>query len=139
MKRVYSEVIYYVLIPLFLVLALFGLIMFISSRVHKDETDRDKIYHANFWSAVIGIIFGAIIESLALGFTIAFIQKMKTAQLVDTYQLFCILLYILPVIPFIFLLYIIVRFIRIVSQHTEEVKYLSASEDYEERDRFFRK
>lgn len=133
-RQVYKEVILYVLIPLFLVLCLFAIIMFVGSRLGKNETDRQKRYRANFWSAVIGIIFGAILEALALGFSVAFIEKITSFGLEETYELFLKLLYVFPFIPLLFLIYVCVKFVLIIYRHVWEERYLAKSEDYEERD-----
>lgn len=133
-ETVYKEVILYVLVPLFLVLCLFGIVMFLRSRVGTHETDRQKRYRANFWSAVIGVIFGAVLEALALGFSVAFIEKITLFGLEETYDFFLKLLHIFPFVPLIFLIYACVKFVLIVYRHVWEEQYLEKSEDYEERD-----
>ncbi len=133
-ETVYKEVILYVLVPLFLVLCLFGIVMFVRSRVGKNETDRQKQYRSNFWSAVIGVIFGAILEALALGFSVAFIEKITLLGLEGNYEFFLGMLHVFPFVPLLFLIYACVKFVLIVYRHVWEERYFDKSEDYEERD-----
>ncbi len=117
--KVYDEVINYVLIPIFIVIFIFGLIIIFAS--HKDRKDRDprRQFKVNYWGAIIGIIFGALLLTVSIGFSVAFIEKMYNHHLINTYPWILALLSIFPLIPLGFLIYCIVKFVKLLKHRNE--------------------
>ncbi len=124
--KVYTEVIYYVLIPMFLVLVLFGAILIVMAYKEKKGIDVRRRFKVNYWASIAGIIFGAVLFSVALGFACAMIQKLYVHELVNSYLLLVIALCVLPIICFVVMLFCIIRLIRLlkqqdlISQNSEE-------------------
>lgn len=106
------EVVYMVLIPLFVTLVLYGLFVFFYSMKMRNKNQREKNYVISFWSSVIGIVFGAVLLSVSIGFVIAFVKRVEAEGLVVNNQLIYTLFCCFPVIPFLFLISFIYRFLK---------------------------
>lgn len=117
--KIYTEVIYYVLIPIFIVILVFGIAMIVVALKDKKEVDLNRRFKMNYWSSIVGIIFGAILLTVSLGFSIAFLEKIYSNQLQDTYPLLLGLLYVFPVVPLGFLIFCIVKFIKVLNHRNE--------------------
>ncbi len=111
-----EEVIYMVLIPLFVTLILYGFFVFFYSLHMKDKDQQRKNYVISFWSSVIGVLFGAILLSVSIGFVIALIKRVNTQGLVVNNQFLYTLFCCFPVVPFIFLIIFIRRFLKTLKQ-----------------------
>jgi len=123
-QKYYEELIWFVLIPLLIVLIVFGLFLFFS-RKKENKDILEYNYKANFFSSLIAVFFGAILFSVSLGFSITFINAVYLNKLESVYPFMIILLYIFPVIPFAFLIYFVVHFIKVIkSQEKENDVYL---------------
>lgn len=117
--NVYKEVIYYVLIPVFIIILIFGIAIIVVAQKDKKQVDLNRRFKMNYWSSVVGIIFGAVLLTLSLGFSIAFIEKIYTYHLAQTYPWVLVLLCIFPLIPLGFLIYCIVKLIRTLKHKNE--------------------
>lgn len=117
--KIYTEVIYYVLIPVFIVILIFGLAMIYVAIKDKKEVDLNRRFKMNYWSSIAGIIFGAILLTVSLGFSIAFLEKIYTNQLQDAYPLLVGLLYVFPIVPLGFLIFCVVKFVKVLNHRNE--------------------
>ncbi len=122
-----SEVIYLVLIPLFVTLVFYGLFVFFYSMKVQDKSR--KSYVISFWSNVIGILFGAVLLSVSIGFVIALIRRVEVEGLVVNNQILYTLFCFFPIIPFLFLCNFIRKFIQILHK---KGKIDEGEESYEE-------
>ncbi len=125
-----DEVIYMVLIPLFVTLIFYGLFVFFYSIRMKDKDQRRKNYVISFWSSVIGILFGAVLLSVSIGFVMALVRRVNTLGLVVSNQIFYTLFCCFPVIPFIFLLSFIRKFLKTL-KYKEELDEIEEEEKEE--------
>ncbi len=112
--KTYKEVIYYILVPLFIALMIFGFILFLTNRKKNKNNDLEYTYKVNYWSSVIGIIFGAMLLAVSIGFCVLFIQRLNLYGLADKFQVLIVFLFIFPFIPFAFLIYFIIKFINTI-------------------------
>lgn len=110
--KTYKEVIYYILVPLFIVLMIFGFILFLTNRKKDKNNDVEYTYKVNYWSSVIGIIFGAMLFAVSIGFCVLFIQRLHLYELADKFSVLVVFLFIFPFIPLAFLIYFIIKFIN---------------------------
>lgn len=121
MKAVYSssnleQIIWYVLVPLTVALLIFTLFSYFYNLAHYKKRPNHTNYVINFWSSVLGIIFGAMLLAAALGFSLAFIQNVQELNLVAEKQFFYYFFMVFPIIPFIFLIVSIRRFLLNLSK-----------------------
>ncbi len=126
--KIYDEVIYYVLIPIFLVLILFGVVLIVVTYKEKKGIDLKRRFRINYWADIVGIIFGALLFSVALGFACAMIQKLYVHQLLSSYWLLSIALGILPIICFTVMLLCIIRLIRLLRKQDDDERIDSHEE-----------
>lgn len=113
--NIYKEVIYYVLIPIFIVILVFGIAIIVVAQKDRIKEDIERRFRLNYWSSVVGIIFGALLLTVSLGFSVAFIEKIHAYHLTQSYPWVLVLLYVFPIVPFCFLIYCIVKLIKVLN------------------------
>ena len=126
-----NEVIYMVLIPLLVTLVVYGLFVFIYSAKMRNKDQREKNYVISFWSSVIGILFGAVLLSVSLGFIMALVKRVEVQGLIVSNQTLYTLFCCFPIIPFIFLLAFIWKFLKTL-KYGSQLYESKAREDEEE-------
>lgn len=104
----------YVLVPVAIVIVTVGIALFIYSRVHKDHENPHYNFVMNFWSSLIGIIITGAILAMAVGFSIAMTEKMQEYGLVEEKKMLYYLLKYFIIIPFIFVVCYIVKFLKTI-------------------------
>jgi len=127
-KSYYEEIVWFVLIPLFIVLIVFGLALIITSRKKNKQNEGLYNYRANFWSSMIGILFGASLLAVSIGFSYTFIKTIYLNHLEANYPFVLILLYVFPLVPFGFLIYFIVHLMKTL-KYSDKVLEESKDED----------
>ena len=115
-KTVYSEenmrvLLYYVMIPLIVLLILFFICIKIYEHRNKKKNLNRTNFVINYWSNVIGIIFTAILLSVSIGFSLAFTENVRVLNAIDENIFFYYFFMVFPVFPLIFLIYYICKFI----------------------------
>lgn len=120
---------WYIIIPLLVIMLIFSCFIFIYNLKNKEKRPNRTTYVINFWSDVFGIIFGAMLLSVSIGFSCAFIQTVRDLNAISTNTFFYYFFMFFPVIPLIFLIIFIVKFVMnlnkryIVEQEDEKVYY----------------
>ncbi len=104
----------YVLIPVAAVIIIVGVSLFIYSTIHKDHEDPRYNFVMNFWSSLIGIILTGAILAMAVGFSVAMTEKMQEYGLVEEKKMLYYLLKYFIIIPFIFVIWYIVKFLKTI-------------------------
>ena len=115
-QTVYSEenmrvLLFYVIIPLLIILVLFFIGTKIYEHFNKDKDLNRTNFVINYWSNVMGIIFTAILLSVSIGFSLAFTENVRALNAIeDNYFLYYFFM-VFPVFPLFFLVFYIVKFI----------------------------
>lgn len=126
-RNSYTEILYYLLIPLAIALAVFGIFLLVSS---KKKGTKEHTYRVNFWSSFLGVFFGALLFSIALAFSVVFIRRIYELGLVGTYKIVLGVLYVFPIIPLAFLVYFIYHFFYVINHRNDQiVEELSLEEE----------
>lgn len=119
----------YVLVPVVLVILIVGICLFLYSRKHKDHEDPHYNFVMDFWSSLIGIVITGAILAIAVGFSIAMTEKMREYGLVEEKKALYYLLKYFIILPFVFVVWYIVKFLKTIyykpSRKKEEVSDLS--------------
>lgn len=113
---IYKEVIFYVLIPIFVVLIMFAFILLCTSRKRDEIGQANYNYKVDYWSGALGVILGSSLTSLAIGFSTCFIIKIYKYDLANRYMIILVMLYILPVITIGFLIYFINMYVKVLKK-----------------------
>ncbi len=124
-----EKVIKYVVIPLLIVLLIFWIFQFIYKIRHRKDMDSEKNYVINYWSQVISIIFCAVVLGVVNGFSIAYIQEVRNYGLIEQNQFFYYFLMFFPIVPFVFLIVLIRRFLKNIKEYKEEKGSYNEEED----------
>lgn len=121
MQTIYSIrnlriLLFYIMIPLLIVLILF----FIFSRIYikkRENKDSNKTnYVLNYWGDVLGIVFSTILLSVSIGFAAALMKTLRDLNAISENIVFYYAFAIFPIIPFIFLYLYIKKFIRNINK-----------------------
>ena len=113
-----GKVLWYVLVPLIVVLLCFYLFIFIYDRKTKKK-DAYHNYVINYIGNVISIIFGAAFLGVTIGFSCAFIQTLMDYGMVQENQFLYYLVLFFPILPLIFFLFFIGKFIKNLKRKEE--------------------
>ncbi len=121
MQTIYSIrnlriLLFYVMIPLLIVLILF----FIFSRIYikkRENKDSNKTnYVLNYWGDVLGIVFSTILLSVSVGFAAALMKTLRDLNAISENIVFYYAFALFPIIPFIFMYLYIKKFIRNINK-----------------------
>ncbi len=103
------EVWYYVVIPILIIL----LIYFVFNLVyHRKKGTYYYNYVVDYVYSTLGVLFCSLLLCLLLGYSIATIQILSEANVIQNNILMFIVLLILPIIPTIFLGYVLKVYIK---------------------------
>lgn len=104
-----AEVWYYVVIPILIIL----LIYFVFNLVyHRKKGTYYYNYVVDYVYSTLGVLFCSLLLCLLLGYSIATIQILSEANVIQNNILMFIVLLILPIIPTIFLGYVLKVYIK---------------------------
>lgn len=104
-----AEVWYYVVIPILIIL----LIYFVFNLVyHRKKGTYYYNYVVDYVYSTLGVLFCSLLLCLLLGYSIATIQILSEANVIQKNILMFIVLLILPIIPTIFLGYVLKVYIK---------------------------
>ena len=99
-----KEVLYYVVIPIIIIL----LVYFIFTLIYKKKKGTYYYnYVVDYVYSTLGIIFCALLVALLFGYSIATLQILFVNNVIKDYLILTIILFILPIIPTCFLVYVI--------------------------------
>lgn len=133
-QTVYSErnmrvLLYYVIIPLIVLLILF----FIGIKIYEHHNKKKNInrtnYVVNYWSNVIGVLFTAILLSVSIGFSLAFTENVRALNAIEENKFFYYFFTVFPVFPFFFLVFYITKFITNIRRKEKLDKEEEEEED----------
>ncbi len=115
-QTVYSEenmrvLLFYIIIPLLVILVLFFIGTKIYEHHNKDKDLNRTNFVINYWSNVMGIIFTAILLSVSIGFSLAFTENVRALNAIEENIFFYYFFMVFPVFPLFFLVFYIVKFI----------------------------
>ena len=115
-QTVYSEenmrvLLFYVIIPLLIILVLFFIGTKIYEHRNKDIDLNRTNFVINYWSNVMGIIFTAILLSVSIGFSLAFTENVRALNAIEENIFFYYFFMVFPVFPLFFLIFYITKFI----------------------------
>ncbi len=112
----------YVFVPVVIVVLLVGISLFVYSKKNKDHDDPHYNFVMDFWSSLIGIIITGTILAIAVGFSVAMTEKMQEYGLVEEKKMLYYLLKYFIVIPFIFVIWYIVKFLKTIYHKPKKKK-----------------
>ena len=124
MKTIYSMenlkvLLFYVMLPLTIILILFYLFTKIYSNKRSNADINYTNYVINYWSNFLGIFFAATLLSVSIGFAAAFIKTLNELEIVAENIFLYYFFMLFPIIPCIFLLSYIRKFLKNIKKKEE--------------------
>ena len=104
-----AEVWYYVVIPILIILLIYFVFNFL---YRKKKGTYYYNYVVDYVYSTLGVLFCSLLLCLLLGYSIATIQILSEANVIQNNILMFIVLLILPIIPTIFLTYVLKIYIK---------------------------
>lgn len=104
-----AEVWYYVVIPILIILLIYFVFNFL---YRKKKGTYYYNYVVDYVYSTLGVLFCSLLFCLLLGYSIATIQILSEANVIQNNILMFIVLLILPIIPTIFLGYVLKIYIK---------------------------
>ena len=116
-SAVYNEknfkiLLFYIIIPLTILLLVFFIGTKIYEKLRKNKDINHTNYVINYWTSFIGIFIASILLSISIGYVAAFTKLVNDYNALDDNIFFYYFFMIFPIIPFIFLIIYIRKFIR---------------------------
>lgn len=121
-----KDIMQYVLIPIVMVIIVVGVALFIYSKKVEDHESPRYNFVMNFWSSLIGIVITGAILAIAVGFSFAMTEKMREYNLIEEKKMLYYLLKYFIIIPFIFVLWYIVKFLKTIYYKPKKEKQVAA-------------
>lgn len=104
-----AEVWYYVIIPILVIL----LIYFTFSVIYKKKKGTYYYnYVVDYVYSTLGIIFCSLLFCLILGYSIATLEILSTANILKDHIFLVLIAFFLPIIPASFLVYLIIIYLK---------------------------
>lgn len=104
-----AEIWYYVVIPILVILLIY---LVFSLLYRKQKGTYYYHYVVDYVYSTLGIIFCSLLFCLILGYSIATIQILMVNDVIREYMLLAIIIGILPIIPSVFLVYVLRIYIK---------------------------
>lgn len=138
-QAVYSEenfrvLLFYVILPLICILLLFfiGTKIYIYIRKKREKNVNHTNYVVNYWTNVLGILVAAILLSVSIGFSLSFTRQVRELNAIDENLILYYFFMVFPIIPFIFLIIYIRKFI-VNMRYSDQIEENDEEENTDEQ------
>lgn len=101
----------YVLLPVMAIVVVVGFFVFIYSRRSKKDNIEKYNYVIDLWTTLIAIVVVGALLAVTLGFSLSLTNTIKSLNLIEGHELIYYIVLITPIVPGIFLLIYIYKFI----------------------------
>lgn len=121
-SAVYSEknlkiILFYIIIPLTILLLIFFLGTKIYERLRKDKDVNRTNYVINYWTSFVGVFIASVLLSVSIGYGVAFTNLVRDYNAINENVFFYYFFMVFPIIPFVFLIIYIRKFLRNLKKH----------------------
>ena len=114
-KSSFIDLIVKMFLPILIIVVIVGIVLFIYSKNAEKKGVTDYKNKVNFHSALISIVITLILLAITVCFSVNFINVMRSENLIENNKIVYYTVIGSPLIPFIFLIYLIVRFVKSLS------------------------
>lgn len=106
------KLITWILIPIFVAIITFalGLLFYSMGSENREETKYNRAM--TIWSSGLAILISALLVGMSVGFGLSFTDLLNQYELTPVYKLVYYFYLILPIVPFGFLIYFAINFIK---------------------------
>lgn len=132
-KKEFIGLIGEVFIPILIIVIIVGIVLGLYKKNAEKKGIKGYNNRINFHASLISIVVTLVLLALTVIFSVNFINVMKSEGLVQTNKIIYYLIILSPVIPFIFLIYLITRLVKYIPDDEEkETKNEDFSNDLED-------
>ena len=116
-NAVYNEknfkiLLFYIIIPLTILLLVFFIGTKIYEKLRKNKDINHTNYVINYWNSFIGVFIASVLLSVSIGYGVAFTKLVNDYNALDDNIFFYYFFMAFPIIPLIFLIIYIRKFIH---------------------------
>lgn len=108
----------WVFIPVSVMVVIVGLIALIYKKVSKNTNRTNRMI--DFFTSLLAIVVTSLLLVIVVSFAISFIETMRERNLIEANKLIYYLILFIPIIPFSFLVYCIVKFAKTIALGKED-------------------
>lgn len=110
----------WIFIPVAVIIVVVGIISIIYKKVSKNKKNSSRII--DLFTSLLSIVITSLLLVIVINFSLSFIETMKSKGLVEGNEIIYYLILFIPIIPFLFLIYCIVKFAKAIALgHQEEI------------------
>lgn len=119
-KKEFIGLIGEVFIPILIIVIIVGIVLGLYKKNAEKKGIKGYNNRINFHASLISIVVTLVLLALTVIFSVNFINVMKSEGLVQTNKIIYYLIILSPVIPFIFLIYLITRLVKYIPDDEDE-------------------
>lgn len=135
-KKEFIGLIGKVFIPILIIVIIVGIILFLYKKNAEKKGIKGYNSRINFHASLISIVVTLVLLAITVIFSVNFINVMKSEGLVQTNKIIYYLIILSPVIPFIFLIYLITRLVKYIPDEGIETNIIEENEKEIEKSDF---
>ena len=131
-KEAFVDLIIKMFLPILIIVIIVGIAIHIYSKKAQKNGVANYQNKANFHSALISIVITLVLLAVTVCFSVNFINIMKEQNLIEANKIVYYVVLGSPLIPFVFLIYLITRFVKSLSSNQKEEEEETFEDDKKE-------
>ncbi len=134
-KKEFIELIVKVFLPILIIVIIVGIVLWLYKKNAEKKGIKGYNNKINFHASLISIVVTLVLLAITVIFSVNFINVMKSQNLIQTNKIIYYIIILSPVIPFIFLIYLITRLVKTIPGN-DELETNKIEEKYEDIEKY---
>jgi len=134
-KKEFIELIVKVFLPILIIVIIVGIVLWLYKKNAEKKGIKGYNNKINFHASLISIVVTLVLLAITVIFSVNLINVMKSQNLIQTNKIIYYIIILSPVIPFIFLIYLITRLVKTIPGN-DELETNKIEEKYEDIEKY---